>query len=322
MQLALKIDVATLVGARLGVPPLLELLKRYDAGATFFFNLGRDETRSVVRSVFRGGLRKKIKQLSITANNPFTVFSSCYWLPATRLMAPCSEVLRQVIAAGFEVGIHSYDPVAWHGVCLGARKKAVHTLTLSYQRFQEVTGAAPRCHSSGGWRMNHHAFRITQGLGLTFSSDSRGTSPYIPILNAEIIACAQLPTTLPTLDEVIRAGASSADDAVSRITTSENDCRIYTARAELEGIALLSVFENLLSKWRELGYEIVSLNKYLADYDKSHMPRYSVALKKIAGLEMTAQGRDFLADLDIKDDIYPIDKDQLSKIRDLTQLQI
>jgi len=308
MTVALKIDVATLVGAQLGVPPLLELLKKYDAGATFFFNLGHDETRSVVRSIFHGGLRKKIKQLTGKSDFSFTLLSPGCWLPAANISTSCSKILHQVKNAGFDLGIHSYDPVSWHHVSLGSDKGARSAIEQCHRRFQEITGEAPRSHSSGGWRISHHALRATQQLGLKFSSDSRGISPYIPLINAEIVACPQVPTTLPTLDEVIREGASTIDDAVNQAASNGGNCRIYTARAELEGITLLPAFEKLLATWHKSGFKIITLGKYLEEFYSSHMPRHSVALKRIAGTEMTVQGKDFLADPGVKGDIYPICK--------------
>src|SRR5687768_1114306 len=44
LKLALKIDVATLRGTRDGVPRLVEILKRHQAGATFLFTLGPDRS--------------------------------------------------------------------------------------------------------------------------------------------------------------------------------------------------------------------------------------------------------------------------------------
>ena len=52
--------------------------------------------------------------------------------------------------------------------------------------------------------MNLHALRLTQALGFDYCSDGRGTHPYLPVVDdAELIRCPQLPTTLPTLDELI-----------------------------------------------------------------------------------------------------------------------
>ena len=53
--LALKIDVDTLRGTQVGVPALVTLLKKYQAGATFLFSLGPDHTGRAIKRVFRKG---------------------------------------------------------------------------------------------------------------------------------------------------------------------------------------------------------------------------------------------------------------------------
>ena len=70
--------------------------------------------------------------------------------------------------------------------------------------YEKLFGEAPKAHAAAGWQMNRHALRLMQRFGFEYSSDTRGTPPYIPTWQAEIIACPQLPTTLPTLDELMR----------------------------------------------------------------------------------------------------------------------
>ena len=65
MLLALKIDVDTLRGTREGVPNLVELLRRHQAGATFLFSLGPDHTGRAIRRVFRPGFLRKVSRTSV-----------------------------------------------------------------------------------------------------------------------------------------------------------------------------------------------------------------------------------------------------------------
>ncbi|HEV2211734.1 MAG TPA: 4-deoxy-4-formamido-L-arabinose-phosphoundecaprenol deformylase, partial [Gammaproteobacteria bacterium] len=59
-QLALKIDVDTLRGTLDGVPPLVHMLHKHQAKATFLFSLGPDHTGRALRRIFRPGFLKKV----------------------------------------------------------------------------------------------------------------------------------------------------------------------------------------------------------------------------------------------------------------------
>ena len=58
-------------------------------------------------------------------------------------------------------------------------------------------------HAAAGWGMNRHAYRLTQRFAFRYGSDTRGICPFMPVRNAEVILCPQLPTTLPSLDEIM-----------------------------------------------------------------------------------------------------------------------
>ena len=110
--------------------------------------------------------------------------------------------------------------------------------------------------------MNAHALRLTQRLGFAYASDCRGTHPFIPVWNGEIVSCPQLPTTLPTLDELIGLDGTTDDNVHERLLalTGQPRDHVFTLHAELEGMKLAPVLERLLTGWREQGYELVALN--------------------------------------------------------------
>ena len=76
-------------------------------------------------------------------------------------------------------------------------------------------------HGAAGWQMNRHAYRLTQLLGFGYCSDTRGSQPFVPIYQAEIVACPQLPTTLPTLDELIGMDGIDADNVADHLLRAE-----------------------------------------------------------------------------------------------------
>lgn len=302
MKLALKIDVDTYRGTRDGVPRLLKLLAQHRARATFLFSLGPDHTGRAIRRVFRPGFARKVSRTSVVSNYGVTTLLYGTLLPGPDIGRRCAEVMRAVRGEGFEVGIHAYDHVEWQDRVRHASPAwTQREMQRACDRFQEIFGEPALTHGAAGWQMNLHAYRLTQGLGFRYSSDTRGTCPFVPIYNAEIIACPQLPTTLPTLDELIGVDGVTADNVshrLLRLTANPPPTgHVYTLHAELEGNRLSGVFEELLAGWRAQGYSLVSLRNYAEGLDVARLPRHVVIDGTIPGRSGTvaAQGGKFLA---------------------------
>jgi peptidoglycan/xylan/chitin deacetylase (PgdA/CDA1 family) len=302
MKLALKIDVDTYRGTRRGVPRLVELLEAQGAGATFLFSLGPDNTGKAIRRIFRSGFFGKVRRTSVLRHYGLLTLLYGTVLPAPDIGEECADAMRAVRDAGFEVGIHAYDHVKWQDYV--ARRDAQWTLAEMHKaqaRFEAIFGEPARVHGAAGWQMNRHAYRLTQRLGFDYASDTRGTHPFIPVCQAEIVACPQLPTTLPTLDELLGVKgikAGNVADHLLRLTATPSQWgHVYTAHAELEGMKLRGVLEALLRGWRAQGYEVVSLHDYLESLDRVQFPRHEVAMHPIAGRSglLAAQGPEFLA---------------------------
>ncbi|MDE2309972.1 MAG: 4-deoxy-4-formamido-L-arabinose-phosphoundecaprenol deformylase [Betaproteobacteria bacterium] len=287
MKLALKIDVDTWRGTREGVPRLIEILKKHNAQATFFFSLGPDHTGRAIWRVFRPGFLGKVSRTSVVEHYGIKTLLYGTLLPGPDIGRGCADIMRSARDAGFEVGIHCYDHIRWQDRVAG--KDAEWTrreMQRAVDRFTEVFGEAPKAHAAAGWQMNRHALRLTQQLGFDYSSDTRGTCPFIPTVNAEIIACPQLPTTLPTLDELMNRDGITPDNIAQHIlqltANPQTTGHVFTLHAELEGGKLLPVFEQLLSGWKEQGYELVSLRQYLEGLD-GILPRCEMVMREVDG---------------------------------------
>ena len=302
MKLALKIDVDTLRGTRYGVPRLVELLQKHNALATFLFSLGPDHTGRAIKRVFRPGFMKKVSRTSVLAHYGLKTLLYGTLLPGPDIGTRTGDVMRAVRDAGFEVGIHCYDHVRWQDHV--AHKGAIWTareMQLAVDRFRAIFGETAKIHGAAGWQMNIHALRLTQRMEFEYCSDTRGDCPFIPMVNAEIIACPQLPTTLPTLDELIGLDGITAENVAEHLlkltANPPASGHVFTLHAELEGLKFISVLEQLLSGWRAQGYDLVSLKQYFDDMDRTQLPRHEVIMGEVAGRSGTLalQGAAFLA---------------------------
>ncbi len=286
--LALKIDVDTLRGTRDGVPGLARALERAGAGATFLFSVGPDHTGRALRRVFRPGFLNKVSRTSVVEHYGVRTLLYGTLLPGPHIGRRCRAELRSVRDAGFEVGLHTYDHVKWQDfVADKDRAWTEREMRAGFDAFTEVFGAAPRVHGAAGWQMNDHAFAIEQEWDIRYASDTRGTAPFLPVVKGVPLSCAQLPTTLPTLDELIGIDGMNAAAAAERVlaltSNPSQSGHVFTLHAELEGMRLLPQFERMLDGWKAQGYAMVSLEQYFATLSAPNLPRHEVVMREVAG---------------------------------------
>ncbi|MFA7268644.1 MAG: polysaccharide deacetylase family protein [Sterolibacterium sp.] len=301
-KLALKIDVDTYRGTRQGVPRLVETLRRHDAQASFLFSLGPDHTGRALKRVLRPGFLKKVSRTSVVSHYGFTTLLYGTLLPGPDIGLNCADIMRGVRDAGFEVGIHCWDHVKWQdGIEKAPAAWTENQMQCARARFEEIFGGSARSHGAAGWQMNSHALRLTQRLGFSYASDTRGTHPYMPVCNGELIHCPQLPTTLPTLDELIGINGITADNVHDHLLQLTEEApphgHVFTLHAELEGMKLLAIFERLLAGWHAQGYELTTTQSLFATLDAARLPRHEVIRGELPGRSGTLmlQGEEFLA---------------------------
>jgi len=291
MKIGLKIDVDTWRGTFLGVPRLIDILRRHDASASFMFSLGPDQSGRATGLAKRSALRSH-----------YDLRTRLYGtlLPAPDIGRRGADVLRAAHAAGFETAVHGWNNVGWQSRLEKADATWVEAeMRRARERYVDIFGAEPPGHGAAGWQMNAHALRLTQRLGYRWASDCRGTHPFVPVWNAEVVLCPQLPTTLPTLDELIGTGDLTADNVhqhLLRLTAQPQD-HVFTLHAELEGVKFGDTLERLLAGWREQGCELVSLGQMRDALDLARLPRHEMIRDKIPGRSGTLmrQGEEFLS---------------------------
>jgi undecaprenyl phosphate-alpha-L-ara4FN deformylase len=276
VYIALKVDVDTLRGTREGVPALIDALQRARADATFLFSVGPDHTGRAIRRMFRPGFFAKTARTSVLEHYGLKTVLCGTLLPGPDIGRRAGAQMRRVRDAGFEVGVHCFDHTTWQDfVTRRDPRWTERQMQLAVDRFSEIFGQAPRVHGAAGWQMNQAALALEEALGFDYASDTRGTTPFVPLLSGRRSRCPQLPTTLPTLDELIGVdGVTSANvhEAILAHTRTVANSQVYTLHAELEGMKLMPVFQRLLDGWLAQGHVLVSMRQLLGGLNVADLP--------------------------------------------------
>jgi undecaprenyl phosphate-alpha-L-ara4FN deformylase len=286
--IALKIDVDTFRGTREGVPRLAQVLSRYAARATFLFSVGPDHTGRAIKRVFRPGFMGKVKRTSVLEHYGLKTLLYGVLLPGPHIGRRSRTFMQEIARSGFEVGVHTWDHVKWQdGVASANEPWTRRELTLASDEFTEIFGQRPVVHGAAGWQVNSYVPGLEQELGFRYASDTRGTCPFVPVVAGTEITVPQLPTTLPTLDELIgRPDLDGVDPVDHLLALTAEDAeldQVFTLHAELEGGAYLESFERLLRTWRARGVHLTDLATYAGTLDFKNLPRCHIVAGSVPG---------------------------------------
>jgi undecaprenyl phosphate-alpha-L-ara4FN deformylase len=294
-RIGLKVDVDTLRGTREGVPRLVALFKKLGLDATFYFSVGPDHTGRAMRRVFRKGFAQKVARTSVLKHYGLKTLLYGVLLPGPDIGRSAGAVMRGVHDGGFEVGLHTYDHVRWQDYV--AKATAAWTrveFERGLQAFERVFGFLPQSHAAAGWQINAHGLELEREYGLRYASDTRGGPPFLPLLAQGVSSCPQLPTTLPTFDELLGldgVDVSTIAEAVFRLSAAAaapdaragDNLQVFTLHAELEGMLLLDAFESLLVKWRDSGATITRMAMIHELATRRPLPARAVVMGEVAG---------------------------------------
>ncbi len=289
--LTLKIDADTYRGTREGVPNLVRLLSKYQARATFLFSLGHDHTGWALKQVFRPGFFQKISRTSVVEHYGLKTLMYGVLLPAPDIGKTCGAYMQAVRDAGFECGIHTWDHRVWQDhVRQRDADWTQEQMQRGHDRFIQILGVVPKTHGAAGWQMNPYAFEQLEKFGIAYSSDGRAmladngalvdqaAGPHRLQINGKTLPCIQLPTTLPTLDELLRRSFDGVELTPTNIaahilalTATPRD-HVFTLHAELEGQKLAPIFEKLLQGWKAQSYDLVAMEDYYRQVKDRQLP--------------------------------------------------
>jgi peptidoglycan/xylan/chitin deacetylase (PgdA/CDA1 family) len=173
--------------------------------------------------------------------------------------------MRAVRDAGFEVGIHCYNHYRWQDY--------LHTMSLAEVRaefvaaraeFLRVFGFESLTAGAAGWQSNARSREAYDEANLLYASDARGGLPFFPRIEGKIFKTLEIPSTLPTFDELMGRPEYPDDKIVAHYLSllREDRVNVFTIHAEIEGMGRRTLFQQLLKACRERDVRFVRLDVY------------------------------------------------------------
>ncbi len=260
--IGLKIDVDTHEGMKNGVPTLLDIFRQFNIKASFFVPMGKDHTGWTVKRVFsRKGFLKKANRVGVLQTYGITTLMRGLLLPGPEIAKKNEVILNEIVTRGHEVGIHGYDHVYWHDhVKEWDERKTSSILNRACRQYENLLGAKAHSFAAPGWMINVHALRFFKNNGFLYSSDTRGISPFLPVIGTSEINILQIPTTLPTLDEVVGLAGYEPHLLVKHFNNLlTKDLNIITVHTELEGKRWSGFLRDFIKVTIDQGFTYVRL---------------------------------------------------------------
>lgn len=287
MKIGLRIDVDTFRGTRDGVPQLLRVLEAHNIRGTFFFSCGPDNMGRHVWRLLRPSFFIKMLRSNAPSLYGWDILLRGTFWPGAQIGANLQEVLRQTSQAKHEIGVHAWDHHAWQTQVRRSGRKRVHSWTKrAFEVLKNATGKAPICAASPAWRTTDSVLLDRETYKFQFNSDCRGESVFLPKVRDRVLDIPQIPTTLPTYDEIIGTDGITNENYNAHILglLREDELNVLTIHAEVEGLVCAELFAQFLDEAQRRNIEIVPLGELLPEDVKS-LPTARIEKLQVVGRE-------------------------------------
>ena len=279
--LVLRVDVDTRRGLADGVPRLLELFRRLDVTASFFVTMGPERTGAALRRAWRPSFLLKMLRTNPLRLYGLRAMVAGTLLPARPVGAGAPGMLRDIAAAGHEVAPHGWDHFGWQNRVERLAAPAVRAEFVAAARaYEAALGVPPAASAAPGWRTTDTALLVQEELGLAYASDVRGRAPFRPRVAGGALKTIQIPTTMPTMDELLGRVA----DVEGALTAAlVHDVNVFTLHAEVEGGPLADRFGAWLARLRRAGRPVMTLRALAEAARARPVPEGAVARGQVPG---------------------------------------
>ena len=207
-------------------------------------------------------------------------------IPAPIIWKRAAAEMRAAQAAGHEVAIHGWDHVQYHDLLdHKSRRWLSDWFSQAHGAFETVFGCKAKGAVSPAWRCNDTTLELQEAYGLDYAGDCRGTEAFYPIVKGQTLKTLQVPTTLPTMDELLGLDGLGADEVNALLWSQlrEDALNVYALHTEVEGGALQVAFDAFLQGLRERGVRARTHADWLPELKAAQPPARAITRSEIPG---------------------------------------
>jgi len=254
IPVGLRVDVDTLRGTRVGVPRLLSIFAAEEIRASFFFSVGPDNMgRHLWRLANPFFAVKMLRTRAASLYGWDILFKGTFW-PGPLIGKRCPAVIREVDEAGHEAGLHAWDHHGWQsrGGCWD-EGFAASEIERGFNALSDILGHPPVAAAAPAWRATAAILAARERFRFKYLSDCRGTSIFRPVCAGRELT-VQIPTTLPTYDEVVgRVVDQGRYNAWLLDKIRPGRLNVLTVHAEVEGISCADLLIDFIKRAKARG---------------------------------------------------------------------
>ncbi len=265
IEVGLRIDVDTLRGTRVGVPNLVALLGRHAVRASFFFSAGPDNMGRHLRRLLKPAFLLKMLRTRAASLYGWDILLRGTLWPGPVIARRCRPQIRETAAAGHEIGLHAWDHHLWQTRLQRMDQTGIsREIQRGCDALTEALGRAPDCFAAPAWRVTPEALLALDHFPFRFESDCRGHALFRPLVDGRQLRHVQVPTTLPTYDEVIGSQCTAQTYNAHLLSLLRPEAlNVLTIHAEVEGINCLPLFHAFLTEAKQRGIVFAPLGDLL-----------------------------------------------------------
>lgn len=266
--IGLKLDIDTYRGMKEGLPRLLDFFEKENIRASVFVSFGPDESGKAVKRVFtRKGFLKKMFRSNAAKLYGFKTMLYGTLLPAPQIGNSFPDLARRAENLGHEVGIHCYNHILWQDSLdeLSEEEIALE-ISMAVDSYETILRKSPPAFAAPGWQINEKGLKGLLKYPWKYFSISRGSVACRFKLGETVSGILDIPTTMPTLDEILSWDGMNAEKALEELSAApkETGLNVFTFHTEVEGMAYFDFFRKLLGRWKERGFVFATLGEIVS----------------------------------------------------------